>query len=180
VGNYKRPTGRRPGRPSLVQTVSDDLKKSKSYAAKKLLGKLEAAEGQVPLNMIELSKDAAKEVANQIAQQVAYKNLAEPMVVVGETAADQADNAVSELLSRMHYAVPHAVQRALLADPKEFIRTYLDLVQYKIAKLSKQEVTGNVQHSVSMFVPVEARNLDSIPLIRDANGVHRAEGDAEG
>lgn len=175
----KRPTGRRPGRPSLVQTVADDLKKSKSLAARKLLGKLEAAEGEVPLNMLTLAKLSVNEIAHQLQQQVAYKNLAAPMEITGETSADQADNAVAEMLSRMHYAMPHAVQRALLSDPKEFIRTYLDLVQYKIAKLSKQELSGSVQHMVSTFVPVETRNLEPIQLIPGADGVHRAAVETE-
>ena len=155
-----RPTGRRPGRQSLKEKLVLDLSQKKSVAARRLRKQLEGVE-EVPLPIVALAQEAVQEVAHDLGQVTTYKKLDSPLDVKGETAEEQTDSAVSEMLRRMHYSVPAAVLAALKEDPASFVKTYLELIQYKIAKLSKQEFVGNVNHNIGVFVPVEQRAIDT-------------------
>jgi hypothetical protein len=167
----RRPTGRKPGRPTLLETVSEGLRKSKSHAAKGLLAKIEA-HGKVPTGMLVLARDTVNDVAKALGQEPTHEPMNVPMVITGETPEERANSALTQTLERMHSKVLLALHEISTDDPKEFVRAWLELVQYKLPKLSKQDVSGTLNHQVSTFVPVEERRLEPIELSQMPDGTY--------
>lgn len=169
----RMPTGKKPGRPSLESQLLEQLSKSKSAAAKALRAKLRAKPEQI-LPMVTLAKGAVKDIAAQMGQDTMYQALTPALDVVGETAEEQTDSAVSQMLRRMHYLLPQAVATALKDDPQAFVKTYLELIQYKLPKLAKQELVGTMNHT-GIFVPVEQRDVSpAITVEKQADGSYAA------
>jgi hypothetical protein len=138
-----------------------------------LLKKIEADPvHDIPTGMLVLANESIKEVATVLGDKIDHTALTAPMTITGETAQEQTDSALSQTLGRMHSKVLVALQDLAATDSKAFVNAWLELVQYKLPKLSKQDVTGSVDHRVSTFVPVEARN---IPLTRQSDGSYAAE-----
>jgi hypothetical protein len=170
MARNRRPTGRKPGRPTLVDQVSAALLTSKSKAAKMLLKKIEAEPvHDIPTGMLVLANESIKHVAAALGQPVKHTELTAPMVIAGDTPGEQADSAISQTLERMHPKVLIALQDLAREDSKAFVSAWLELVQYKLPKLSKQDVTGTLQHQVSTFVPVEQRNIE---LVQQPDGAY--------
>lgn len=165
-----RPTGGKPGRPSEATKLIAQLGESKSRTIKTLRKRLIESE-KVPAPLIALGDAAVKEIAAGLGHSTNYRALEAPLELAGETPTEVTDSAVSEMLRRMHYLMPGAMARALENEPEAFVKTYLDLIQYKLAKLSKSEVSGSMQHAMGVFVPVEMRDVP-IQLVKGEDGVH--------
>lgn len=166
------PTGRKPGRPSLESQLLQELPKSRSAAVRRLKAKLKAKPEQI-LPLVTLGKGAVKDIAASLGHEIRYRDVEQPIEPKGETPEEQAGSAVDQMLQRMHYLLPRAIADALKDDPQAFVKTYLELIQYKIPKLAKQELVGNVNHTHGIFVPVEQRP-EAIPLQKQPDGSYAA------
>lgn len=165
------PTGRKPGRATLAQTVAGELAQSKGKAHKALAKHILAHEGDKPTAIVKLAQQAVGELAGQLGHSTTYADLEAPLELVGETPEEVGKNAVNELVRRMHHKVASEVVSSLKRKDGNFIKTYLELIQYVLPKLSKQEVSGTLKHAVATFVPVEQRR--TLDLKQGPDGIHR-------
>lgn len=171
------PTGRKPGRATLAETVAKELAQSKGKAHKALAKHILAHEGEKPTAMVKLAQQAVGEFAGQLGHDTKYADLEAPLVLAGDTPEEIGKNAVNELVQRMHHKVAAEVVQSLKRKDGNFIKTYLELIQYVLPKLSKQEVSGTLKHAVATFVPVEQRR--ALNLTKGPDGVHRVSLDDE-
>lgn len=85
---------------------------------------------------------------------------------------DRARAATDNVLENMHPLVPQMLQLLAVWEPEKALRIYADLLEYRLPKLSRVEHKGDINHTHSLFIPVEEREErpEAITLVQDDKG----------